>query len=53
MHNFPSVKADGTTCKNIPALKRQATICYIADLNMFYLSKLYSIVTEWLVKNYL
>ena len=46
MHNFPSVKADGTTCKNIPALKRQATICYIADLNMFYLSKLYSIVTE-------
>lgn len=46
MLNLPNVKADGVICRNIPVLKRQATICYITALNMFYLSKLYSVVTE-------
>jgi len=46
MQNLPNVKTDGATCRNIPVSKRQATVCYITALNMFYLSKLYIVVTE-------
>lgn len=33
MQNLPNVKADGATCRNIPVLKRQTTICYITALS--------------------